>query len=242
MKSSVSRQVRSVALLTVILAGAAGCRGARSLQNLRGLRSQDRPGSHRPTPPQGREAEDQRHVLRTQTAALRVRGGRGWNRWDCGGDVVEPFVKPLEVNERTMRRLGNPMPADVGDGATISDHAAMAVQACTYKGEKSQYVLSIDGVEGPEGHREAPSHPGGVPALPTARRHEGGRLPPVVGIGSDRMKKKLPRQAVGATLSAALLIGVTGYAGAGSRSRSRTCAGGRWTPPSSPRFSRKARH
>ncbi|MGC5535640.1 hypothetical protein [Streptomyces sp. SR-10] len=46
--------------------------------------------------------------------------------------------------------MGNPTPADVGDGATISDHAAMAVQACTYRGEKSQYVLVIDGVKDPE--------------------------------------------------------------------------------------------
>ncbi|MFE3721218.1 hypothetical protein [Streptomyces cyaneofuscatus] len=66
------------------------------------------------------------------------------------GDVVEPFVKPLEVKESVMLRLGNPAPADIGDGATIADHGAMALQACTYKGEKMQYVLSIDGVEDPK--------------------------------------------------------------------------------------------
>ncbi|MFF7015920.1 MULTISPECIES: hypothetical protein [Streptomyces] len=66
------------------------------------------------------------------------------------GDVVEPFVKPLEVKKSVMLRLGNPAPADIGDGATIADHGAMALQACTYKGEKMQYVLSIDGVEDPK--------------------------------------------------------------------------------------------
>ncbi|MFQ6850297.1 hypothetical protein AAIB46_05240 [Streptomyces sp. 35M1] len=49
---------------------------------------------------------------------------------------------------------GNPMPADVGDGATISDHAAMAVQACTYKGEESQYILEIDWVDTPKNTAE----------------------------------------------------------------------------------------
>ncbi|MFI1225593.1 MULTISPECIES: hypothetical protein [unclassified Streptomyces] len=66
------------------------------------------------------------------------------------GDVVETGFDPLKVTERSMRRLGNPAPADgIGDGATIADHGAMAVQACTYQGEKSQYVLDIDGVEHP---------------------------------------------------------------------------------------------
>ncbi|MEU0101551.1 hypothetical protein [Streptomyces sp. NPDC006267] len=66
------------------------------------------------------------------------------------GDVVEPFVKPLEVKESVMLRLGDPAPADIGDGATISDHGAMALKACTYKGEGMQYVLAIDGVEDPK--------------------------------------------------------------------------------------------
>ncbi|MFH9396006.1 hypothetical protein [Streptomyces sp. NPDC017556] len=66
------------------------------------------------------------------------------------GDVVEPFVKPLAVKESVMLRLGNPAPADIGDGATIADHGGMALKACTYNGEKMQYVLSIDSVEDPE--------------------------------------------------------------------------------------------
>ncbi|MFZ4274139.1 hypothetical protein ACOZFM_15645 [Streptomyces arboris] len=70
------------------------------------------------------------------------------------GDIVEPDFDPLKATERSMRRLGEPSPADVGDGAVIADHGAMAVQACTHKGVKSQYVLDIDGVENPKGTAE----------------------------------------------------------------------------------------
>ncbi|MFI5477602.1 hypothetical protein ACIBAB_00615 [Streptomyces rubiginosohelvolus] len=49
-----------------------------------------------------------------------------------------------------MRRLGDPAPADIGDGATIADHGAMAVRACTHQGEKRQYVLDLDGVDRPQ--------------------------------------------------------------------------------------------
>ncbi|MEU8564354.1 hypothetical protein AB0C45_23105 [Streptomyces cyaneofuscatus] len=67
------------------------------------------------------------------------------------GNIDKPGFDLLKASERSMRRLGNPAPADgIGDGATIADHGAMAVQACTYKGEKSQYILDIDGVDLPK--------------------------------------------------------------------------------------------
>ncbi|MFJ7329345.1 hypothetical protein ACIQVN_24285 [Streptomyces cyaneofuscatus] len=67
------------------------------------------------------------------------------------GNVEEPDFDLLKATERSMRRLGNPAPADgIGDGATVADHGAMAVQACTYKGKKSQYILEIDGVDNPK--------------------------------------------------------------------------------------------
>ncbi|MFD0036131.1 hypothetical protein ACFVIZ_00605 [Streptomyces anulatus] len=67
------------------------------------------------------------------------------------GNIDEPDFDPLKATERSMRGLGNPAPADgIGDGATIADHGAMAVQACTYKGKKSQYILEIDGVDNPK--------------------------------------------------------------------------------------------
>ncbi|WP_257138306.1 hypothetical protein [Streptomyces sp. rh34] len=70
---------------------------------------------------------------------------------DVRGNIDEADFDFLKATERSMRRLGNPAPADdIGDGATIADHGAMAVQACTYKGEKSQYILDIDGVDTPK--------------------------------------------------------------------------------------------
>ncbi len=79
-----------------------------------------------------------------------------------------------------MRRLGNPAPADgIGDGATIADRGAMAVQACTHKGEKRQYILEIDSVDHPARHRRTSRGPPEAPASPPARHHEGGRLPSV---------------------------------------------------------------
>ncbi|WP_405413293.1 hypothetical protein [Streptomyces rubiginosohelvolus] len=66
------------------------------------------------------------------------------------GDIVEPDFDPLKATEQSMRRLGDPAPADIGDGATIADHGAMAVRACTHQGEKRQYVLDLDGVDRPQ--------------------------------------------------------------------------------------------
>jgi hypothetical protein len=67
------------------------------------------------------------------------------------GNIDKADFDLLKATERSMRRLGNPAPADdIGDGATIADRGAMAVQACTYKGEKSQYVLEIDWADNPK--------------------------------------------------------------------------------------------
>ncbi|MFI1225594.1 MULTISPECIES: hypothetical protein [unclassified Streptomyces] len=71
------------------------------------------------------------------------------------GSIDKADFDILKASERSMRRLGNPAPAaGIGDGATIADHGAMAVQACTYKGEKSQYILDIDGVDNPKNTAE----------------------------------------------------------------------------------------
>ncbi|WP_435856521.1 hypothetical protein [Streptomyces parvus] len=148
-KKSVPRRVGSVALLTAILAGAAGCGEPDPFRISEACGVKTDPDLIGQLLPRGEK-------LKTKDTFSEPKQPRcefevdGVEQVGLRGDVVEPFVKPLKVNERTMRRLGNPMPADVGDGATISDHAAMAVQACTYKGERSQYVLSIDGVEDPK--------------------------------------------------------------------------------------------
>lgn len=149
MKKNMSRRVGSVALLTAILAGAAGCGEPDPFRISEACGVKTDPDLIGQLLPRGEK-------LKTKDTFSEPKQPRcqfevdGVEHVGLRGDVVEPFVKPLKVNERTMRRLGNPTPADVGDGATIADHAAMAVQACTYKGEKSQYVLSIDGVEDPK--------------------------------------------------------------------------------------------
>lgn len=66
------------------------------------------------------------------------------------GDVVEPDFDPLKASEDGLRRLGDPKPADIGDAARIADHGATAVRACTYKGERRQFVMAFDGVDTPK--------------------------------------------------------------------------------------------
>ncbi|MFH9266161.1 hypothetical protein ACH4KN_18160 [Streptomyces sp. NPDC017546] len=149
MRRIVLRQEGGIALLATLLLGVTGCGSPAAFKVSEACGTKVDPDLIGQLLPRGEE-------LKTKDTFSEPKQPRcefevdGQDRVGLRGDVVEPFIKPLKVNERTMRRLGNPKPADVGDGATISDHAAMAVQACTYKGEKSQYVLVIDGVEDPE--------------------------------------------------------------------------------------------
>ncbi|EHM23949.1 hypothetical protein SPW_7699 [Streptomyces sp. W007] len=149
MRKIILRSAGHAVLLTALLVGAVGCGGPDAFQVSEACGTKVAPDLIGQLLPRGEE-------LKTKDTFSEPKQPRcefevdGHEVVGLRGDVVEPFIKPLEINERTMLRLGNPMPADVGDGATISDHAAMAVQACTYKGEKSQYVLVIDGVENPE--------------------------------------------------------------------------------------------
>lgn len=149
MRKIISRSAGHAVLLTALLVAAVGCGGPDAFQVSEACGTKVDPDLIGQLLPRGEE-------LKTKDTFSEPKQPRcefevdGQEVVGLRGDVVEPFIKPLEINERTMRRLGNPGPADVGDGATISDHAAMAVQACTYKGEKSQYVLVIDGVEDPE--------------------------------------------------------------------------------------------
>ncbi|MFJ9108757.1 hypothetical protein [Streptomyces sp. NPDC102283] len=149
MKKSVSRGVGSVALLTVIVAGAAACGGPEPFRISEACGTEVDPDLIGRLLPRGEE-------LKTKDTFSEPKQPRcefevdGEERVGLRGDVVEPFVKPLEVSADGMRRLGNPAPADIGDGATIADHGGMALRACTYQGEKMQFVLAIDGVENPE--------------------------------------------------------------------------------------------
>lgn len=148
-----SRQVGCAALLAVMLVGATGCGGPDAFRISEACGTKVDPDLIGALLPRGEE-------LKTKDTFSEPKQPRcefevdGKEQVGLRGDVVEPFVKPLEVSARGMLRLGNPAPADIGDGATIADHGGMAVQACTYKGEKMQYVLAMDGVEDPENTAE----------------------------------------------------------------------------------------
>ncbi|MYW31828.1 hypothetical protein GT040_21730 [Streptomyces sp. SID2119] len=149
MRRNALRQVGCIALLAAILTGAAGCGGTEPFRISEACGTKVDPDLIGQLLPRGEE-------LKTKDTFSEPKQPRcefavdGQEQVGLRGDVVEPFVKPLEVKESVMLRLGNPAPADIGGGATIADHGAMALQACTYEGEKMQYVLSIDGVEDPK--------------------------------------------------------------------------------------------
>ncbi|MFH9396007.1 hypothetical protein [Streptomyces sp. NPDC017556] len=149
MRRNVLRHVGGLALLAILFLGATGCVSPEAFKVSEACGTEVDPGLIGQLLPRGNE-------LKTKDTFSEPKQPRcefevdGEERVGLRGDVVEPFVKPLEVNADGMRRLGNPAPADIGDGATIADHGGMALRACTYQGEKMQFVLAIDGVENPE--------------------------------------------------------------------------------------------
>lgn len=148
-KKSVLRPVYGAVLLTVLLAGAVGCGGDKEFNVSEACGTKVDPELIRELLPEGDklEIDDSLSDPDQPRCQLSVDGELTLY---LRGDIVEPYIKPLEISADGMRRLGNPSPADIGDGATIADHGAMAVQACTHKGEKRQYVLAVDGVDNPK--------------------------------------------------------------------------------------------
>ncbi|MFI2432037.1 hypothetical protein [Streptomyces sp. NPDC018693] len=59
------------------------------------------------------------------------------------GDVVSKDTDPIEVQDRALRRLGNPTAVDIGDDARVADRGATAVAACTYEGQQRKFVSLI---------------------------------------------------------------------------------------------------
>lgn len=149
MKRYVLRPVCGTALLATLFVGATGCGDPEAFKVSEACGTEFDPQLIGRLLPRGDEvtSDDTFSEPRQLRCEFAV---DGTEQVGLRGDVVEAFVKPLEVNDRNMRRLGNPAPADIGDGATIADHGGMALKACTYNGEKMQYVLSIDSVEDPE--------------------------------------------------------------------------------------------
>ncbi|UZI30613.1 hypothetical protein N7925_20905 [Streptomyces sp. CA-278952] len=149
MRRNVLWHVGGIALLTTLLLGATGCGSPEAFKVSEACGTKVDPDLIGRLLPRGEE-------LKTKDTFSEPKQPRcefevdGKEQVGLRGDVVEPFVKPLEVKESVMLRLGDPAPADIGDGATIADHGGMALRACTYQGEKMQFVLAIDGVENPE--------------------------------------------------------------------------------------------
>ncbi|MFD5346319.1 hypothetical protein ACFWJY_21740 [Streptomyces anulatus] len=148
-KENALRRTRGVALLAALLLGAAGCGSPEAFKVSEACGTEFDPELIGRLLPEGDD-------LKSDDAFSEPKQFRcefavdGREQVGLRGDIVEPFVKPLEVKESVMLRLGNPAPAEIGDGATIADHGGMALKACTYNGEKMQYVLSIDSVEDPK--------------------------------------------------------------------------------------------
>ncbi|MFI1225591.1 MULTISPECIES: hypothetical protein [unclassified Streptomyces] len=149
MKKKILRQVLGSTLLATLLVGATGYGGPDAFKVSEACGTKVDPDLIGRLLPRGEK-------LKTKDTFSEPKQPRcefevdGEDRVGLRGDVVEPFVKPLEVKESVMLRLGDPAPADIGDGATIADHGGMALKACTYNGEKMQFVLAIDGVEDPK--------------------------------------------------------------------------------------------
>ncbi|WDT92046.1 hypothetical protein H0E86_14775 [Streptomyces sp. SCSIO-PteL053] len=154
MKKSVSRGGGAVALLTAMLAGAAGCGGPESftVSDLCGRKVD--PALVAPFLPGGETLKVDDGISAPGQPRCQVYVDGDLHLYVRGNTDKADF-DTLKATERSMRRLGNPAPASgIGDGATIADRGAMAVQACTYKGEESQYILEIDWVDTPKNTAE----------------------------------------------------------------------------------------
>ncbi|MEU5283909.1 hypothetical protein AB0G97_07800 [Streptomyces sp. NPDC020755] len=149
MRRNVLWHVGGIALLTALLLGATGCGSPEAFKVSEACGTKVDPDLIGRLLPRGEELKSKDTFSEPKQPRCEFEVD-GEERVGLRGDVVEPFVKPLEVNADGMRRLGDPAPADIGDGATIADHGGMALRACTYQGEKMQFVLAIDGVENPE--------------------------------------------------------------------------------------------
>ncbi|MGC5535639.1 hypothetical protein [Streptomyces sp. SR-10] len=149
-KKNLTMPVRGAALLAAVAVGAAGCSSQKKFEvsDLCGRKVDS--ALVAPFLPEGETLEVNGNLSAPEQPRCKV-SVDGELYLYVRGNIDEPDFDPLKATERSMRRLGNPAPADgIGDGATIADHGAMAVRACTYKGEKSQYILDIDGVDRPK--------------------------------------------------------------------------------------------
>ncbi|WP_432022815.1 hypothetical protein [Streptomyces parvus] len=148
-RRSLTTLARGAALLAAVTVGAAGCSSKKSFE-VSGLCGRKVDSALvAPFLPKGETLKVDDGISAPEQPRCQVYVD-GDLRLYVRGNIDKADFDILKATERSMRRLGNPAPADgIGDGATIADRGAMAVQACTYKGEERQYILEIDSVDHP---------------------------------------------------------------------------------------------
>ncbi|MCF6526396.1 hypothetical protein HOY81_25460 [Streptomyces sp. JJ36] len=139
----------ATALGLVLLLGVAGCGGAEEFTVTEACGARVDPDTVAPLLPEGEKLEIEDTLSEPGKPRCKFYVDGELTLY-LRGDVVETGFDPLEASEEGMGRLGDPAPADIGDGALLADHGAKVVRACTYEGERRQYVLSFDGVDHPE--------------------------------------------------------------------------------------------
>ncbi|XCM31610.1 hypothetical protein ABXI76_21610 [Streptomyces parvus] len=154
MKKKLPRQVVGATLSAALLIGVTGCAGAESftVSDLCGRKVDA--SLVAPFLPEGKTLKVDDGISAPGQPRCQVYVDGDLHLYVLG-NIDKADFDILKATERSMRRLGNPAPArGIGDGATIADRGAMAVQACTYKGEESQYILEIDWVDTPKNTAE----------------------------------------------------------------------------------------
>ena len=110
--------------------GAVGCSGAREYavpDKICGVSSD--PGFFAPLLPSGEEFKQQKSDLGAGSWRCRVFVDNSLALY-VRGDVVSEDTDPIRVSDRSLRRMGHPEKADIGDDARIADQGALAVAAC----------------------------------------------------------------------------------------------------------------
>lgn len=148
--AAISTASRALRLMTPValaaaLAAVAGCGASRDYavpDHLCGLlvRSADLA----PLLPDGDDLTQDRYALRPGAPRCRVSVDDA-EVMRLAGDVIEPSTDPFEVKESGLLSQGHPARArNIGKRATLTDHGALAVTDCTYRGERKQYAVELD--------------------------------------------------------------------------------------------------
>ncbi|MEU5283910.1 hypothetical protein AB0G97_07805 [Streptomyces sp. NPDC020755] len=149
-KKNLTAPVRGAALLAAVAVGAVGCSSQKTFEVSELCGTKVDSALVAPFLPEGETLKVDDGISAPEQPRCQVYVDGDLHLY-VRGNIDKADFDLLKATERSMRRLGSPAPADgIGDGATIADRGAMAVQMCTYNGERSQYILEIDGVDHPK--------------------------------------------------------------------------------------------